>query len=160
MDGKPEPLPARVVYKKMGKEFGAEWAILHVEKRLDAHLQLGTLVSPGDAIYAFGVDWNAERRPTTMDRQSGLKFSLLAGRVIARPERIAVAGTSIIETDLPLWKGDSGSAVISKDEKLVGVFVGVDIGWTTLQHSAIACVPDMAEVASIIAKDRQRAKTD
>ena len=154
MDGQPAPFPARVVYKKLDKKLGADWAILHVDKHLDAHLQLGTLDLAENKIYAFGLDWKSGWKSTTMDRKSGLKFSLIAGNVVGRPKPTPGNDISIMETDLPLWKGDSGSAVMSKDKKLVGVFVGVDLGWTMLKHSAIVCVPDMPAIASIIAKDR------
>ncbi len=157
MDGQPVPFPARVVHKKVDKKLGADWAILHVDKHLDAHLQLGTLDSAESEIYAFGLDWKSGWKSITMDRQSGLKFSIIAGNVVGKPKLIPGKDMSIMETDLPLWKGDSGSAVMSKDEKLVGVFVGVDLGWPKLKNSAIVCVPDMARLASIIAKDRLQA---
>jgi len=157
MDGKPAPFPARVVYRKLDKGFGADWAMLHVNKHLDAHLQLGTLDLAEKEIYAFGLDWKSGGKSITMDRQSGLKFSVIAGKVVGRPKPIPGNDISIMETDLPLWKGDSGSAVMSKDGKLLGVFVGVDLGWTMLKNSAIVCVPDNPRIASIIARDRLKA---
>jgi len=146
MDGKPAVSPARVVYKKLGREFGEELAILHVDNHLDCSIQLGTLDSAESEIYAFALD-----------RQSGVKFIVVAGKVVLRPKPNPGEDLSFIATDLPLWKGDSGGAVMSKDTKLVGVFVGVDLGWTLLKNSAIVCVPDMPRIASIIAKDRLRA---
>ena len=144
----------------MDKEFGADWAILHVDKHLDAHLQLGMLDSAENEIYAFGLDWKSGGKYITMDRQSGGKFIVVAGKVVRRPKPIPGKDISILVTDLPLWRGDSGGAVMSKDGKLVGVFVGVDIPLTTLKPSRaprIACVPDMDRVLSIIAKDRLNA---
>jgi hypothetical protein len=92
-----------------------------------------------------------------LDRQSGAKFIVVAGKVVLRPKPNPGGDMSIMATDLPLWKVDSGGAVMSKDGKLVGVFVGVDIPLTTLKASSIACVPDMDRVLSIIAKDRLKA---
>src|SRR5207244_4436353 len=143
MEGKPAVFPARVVYKQLGREFGEDLAILRVDKRLDCPIQLGTLDSAGSEIYAFALD-----------RQAGVKFTAVAGKVVLRPKPNPGKDISIMETDLPLWKGDSGSAVMSKDGKLVGVFIGVDIPLTTFKASRIACVPDMDRVLSIIANDR------
>ena len=112
MEGKPAVFPARVVYKQLGREFGEDLAILRVDKRLDCPIQLGTLDSAGSEIYAFALD-----------RQAGVKFTAVAGKVVLRPKPNPGKDISIMETDLPLWKGDSGSAVMSKDGKLVGVFI-------------------------------------
>ena len=40
MDGKPAVSPARVVYKKLGRKFGEDLAILHVDKHLDRPINL------------------------------------------------------------------------------------------------------------------------
>jgi len=101
MDGKPAFAPARVVYKKLGREFGEDLAILHVDKHLDCPIQLGTLDSAENEIYAFGLDWKSGGKYITMDRQSGGKFIVVAGKVVRRPKPIPGKDLSILGTDLP-----------------------------------------------------------
>ena len=148
MDGKLAISPARVIYKKFGSESGAELAILHVDKHLDCPIKLGTLDPAGSDIYAFACD----RQPAEV------KIIAVAGKIIRRPEPKPNEEISIMATDLPLWLGDSGGAVMSKDGKLVGVFTAVSRSFTTLKVSRLASVPDMDAVQSIIAKDRLKAK--
>ena len=143
MDGKLAVSPARVVYKKFGSDFGEELAILHVDKHLDCPIKLGALDSAGSDVYAFACD-----------RQSEVKIFVVAGKVIRRPEPKPNEEAAVMAMDLPLWKGDSGGAVISKDGKLVGVFVGVTQSYPTFKVSRLACVPDMDRVQSIIEADR------
>jgi S1-C subfamily serine protease len=147
MDGKPAVSPARVVYKKFGGEFGEELAILHVDKRLDCPIALGALDSAESDVYAFACD-----------RQAELKVVIIAGKIIQRPEPKPNEDAAMMAMDAPLWKGDSGGAVMSKDGKLVGVFVGVSRSFTTFRVSRMACVPDMDRVLAIIEADRLKAK--
>ena len=148
MDGKLAISPARVIYKKFGSEFGAELAILHVGKHLDCPIKLGTLDPAGNDIYAFACD----RQPVEV------KIIAVAGKIIRRPEPKPNEDMSIMATDLPLWFGDSGGAVMSKDGKLVGVFTAVSRSLTTFKVSRLACVPDMDRVLAIIEADRLKAK--
>ena len=148
MDGKLAISPARVIYKKFGSEFGAELAILHVGKHLDCPIKLGTLDPAGNDIYAFACD----RQPAEV------KIIAVAGKIIRRPEPKPNEDMSIMATDLPLWLGDSGGAVMSKDGKLVGVFTAVSRSFTTFKVSRLASVPDIDRVQSIIEADRLKAK--
>ena len=148
MDGKLAISPARVIYKKFGRQSGAELAILHVGKHLDCPIKLGTLDPDGNDIYAFACD----RQPAEV------KIIAVAGKIIRRPEPKPNEDLSIMATDLPLWLGDSGSAVMSKDGKLVGVFTAVSRSFTTFKVSRLACVPDMDRVLAIIETDRLKAK--
>ena len=153
MDGKPTVSPGRVVYtyKKRGKEFDEELAIVHVDNHLDQNIQIGTLDPLEAEVYGCALDREAARG-------RGVKFIIVAGKVV--PSRKPTPGQDIpiIETKLPLWKGDSGGGVLSKEGKLVGVFVGVNIPLTTFKPARIAYIPDMEQVLSIIAKDRQTAR--
>ena len=148
MDGKLAISPARVIYKKFGNEFGAELAILHVGKHLDCPIKLGTLDPAGNDIYAFACD----RQPAEV------KIIAVAGKIIRRPEPKPNEDMSIMATDLPLWLGDSGGAVMSKDGKLVGVFTAVSRSLTTFKVSRLASVPDINRVQSIIEADRLKIK--
>jgi len=148
MDGKQAIAPARLVYKKHGSESGAELAILHVDRHLDNPIGLGIL-DPGESdIYAF----SCVRQPAEV------KVIAVAGKVVRRPEPRLNGDVSVMTTDLPLWLGDSGGAVMSKDGKLVGVFIAVSRSLTTFRVSRLASVPDMDRVRSIIEKDRLEAK--
>jgi len=148
MDGKLAISPARVIYKKFGRQSGAELAILHVGKHLDCPIKLGTLDPDGNDIYAFACD----RQPAEV------KIIAVAGKIIRRPEPKPNEDLSIMATDLPLWLGDSGGAVMSKDGKLVGIFTAVSRSFTTFKVSRLACVPDMDRVLAIIEADRLKAK--
>jgi hypothetical protein len=148
MDGKLAISPVRVIYKKFGSESGAELAILHVGKHLDCPIKLGALDPAGSDIYAFACD----RQPAEV------KIIAVAGKIIRRPEPKPNEDMSIMATDLPLWLGDSGGAVMSKDGKLVGVFTAVSRSFTTFKVSRLASVPDINRVQSIIEADRLKAK--
>lgn len=148
MDGKLAISPARVIYKKFGRQSGAELAILHVDKHLDCPIKLGTLDPVGNDIYAFASD----RQPAEV------KIIAVAGKIIRRPEPKSSEDLSIMATDLPLWFGDSGGAVMSQDGRLVGIFTAVSRSLTTFKVSRLACVPDMDRVLSIIEADRLKAK--
>ena len=147
MDGKPALSPARVVYRQFGPEFGEELAILHVDKHLDSPIPMGTLGLADCDIYTFACNW-----------QPDAKLIIVAGKMIQRPEPKPGLAVSTMAMDAPLWKGDSGGAVISKEGRLVGVFVGVSRSLTTFKVSRIACVPDLERVRSIIEADRLKAK--
>jgi Trypsin-like peptidase domain len=148
MDGKLAISPVRVIYKKFGRQSGAELAILHVGKHLDCPIKLGTLDPAGNDIYAFASD----RQPAEV------KIIAVAGKIIRRPEPKPNEDLSIMATDLPLWLGDSGGAVMSKDGKLVGIFTAVSRSLATFKVSRLACVPDMDRVLAIIEADRLKAK--
>lgn len=148
MDGKLAISPARVIYKKFGRRSGAELAILHVGKHLDCPIKLGTLDPVGNDIYAFACD----RQPAEV------KIIAVAGKIIRRPEPKPSEDLSIMATDLPLWFGDSGGAVMSQDGRLVGIFTAVSRSLTTFKVSRLACVPDMDRVLAIIEADRLKAK--
>ena len=143
MDGKPAVSPARVVYKKFGREFGEELAILHVDNHLDGPIPLGTLDSAESDVYTFACD-----------RQAELKVVIIAGKIIQRSEPKPNEDAAVIVMDSPLWFGDSGGAIMSKDGKLVGVFVGVSRSFKFFKVPRFACVPDMDRVQSIIEADR------
>jgi hypothetical protein len=147
MDGKPALSPARVVYKKFGREFGEEMAILHVDKHLDCPIPLGTLGPADSDIYTFACNW-----------QPDAKLIIVAGKIIQRPEPKPGNDVSTMTLDAPLWKGDSGGAVLSREGRLVGVFVGVSRSLTTFKVSRVACVPDLERVQSIIEADRLKSK--
>lgn len=147
MDGKPALSPARMVHRQFGPEFGEELAILHVDKHLDCPIPLGTLGPADTDVYTFACD-----------RQGEQKIIVIAGKIIRRPEPQPGEDMSRLMMDVPLWKGDSGGAVLSKEGKLVGVFVGVTQSYPTFKVSRVACVPDLDRVRSIIEADRLRAK--
>ncbi len=147
MDGKPALSPARVVYQQFGPEFGEELAILHVDKHLDCPIRMGALDPAGSDVYTFACD-----------RQGEQKIIVIAGKIIRRPEPMPGKDMSIMAMEAPLWKGDSGGAVMSKEGKLVGVFVGVIQSYPTFKVSRVTCVPDMDRVQSILEADRLRAK--
>ncbi len=147
MNGRQRVAKARLVYRELGREFGQELAILHVDRHLDSPIPLGALDATSDRVYAFACD-----------RHPKLRIIVVEGKILHRPDPAPGRELSVLEMDLPLWKGDSGAAVISRDGKLVGVFVGLARSLTTFKVSRVACVPDMDRVASMIDKDRSSTK--
>jgi len=143
MDGQPTVSPARVVYKWFGGEAGEELAILHVGRHLDCPIKLGTLDSAESDIYAFACDRGQEPR-----------IIAVAGQVVRRFEPKAGGEMSMLATDLPLWKGDSGGAVIAKDGKLIGIFTAISRSFITFKVSRLVSVPDIDHVRSILEQDR------
>ena len=147
MGGKQAVSPARVVYRQVGSKPGEEWAILHVNERLDHSIKFGTLDTAGSDIYAFACE-----------RERDLKVIAVGGKITHRPEPKHGEAVSVLATDLPLWKGDSGSGVISKDGKLVGVFIAVSKSLPSFEVSRLVSIPDFDRVQSVIEEDRLQAE--
>lgn len=147
MGGQQIVAPARVVYQESGDEFGEDLAILHVDEPLDSAIRLGKLDPAENEVYAFSCD-----------REPEVKIIVVAGKILHGPEATPKGDLSIMDMDLPLWIGDSGSAVMTKEGRQVGVFVGISGSRMKLSISRVACVPDMDRVLAIIEKDRAESR--
>jgi hypothetical protein len=143
MGGQQIVAPARVVYQESGGEFGEDLAILHVDEPLDSHIQLGKLDPAENEVYAFSCDRDPE-----------VKVIVVAGKILHGPEPTSKADLSVMDMDLPLWIGDSGGAVMTKEGRQVGIFVGISGSRAKLSISRVACLPDMDRVLATIEKDR------
>jgi Trypsin-like peptidase domain len=147
MDGSLKPAKARVVYKKSLPSFGEEFAILHVENRIDRPLRLGDLHSEQNQVRAFACDRGVRGR-----------MIVLSGQIVKRSKGGADRGISKVWTDLPAWHGDSGGALMTPDGDLVGVITGAFRPWFSHKTLGVACVPGKELIQSIIVADRLNSK--
>lgn len=114
--GTPTVLQASLVHLSKSVEPGGEYALLQVECRLPDVLLWGTLPKPSDQLFAV----------SELVEPVGANF--VAGRMVSCYLTRDDPRLRIVETTIPLWKGDSGGPLLEKDGAVVGVNTGGYLG--------------------------------
>lgn len=141
--------PARVVYRRDSAIHG-DVALLKVEGRFPEPVAMGE-ARIGDRVFAVVCDGDEAVGGTL-----GFISGIVQRKRVDRGDR-ANGPVRLIDTDLPVRKGDSGGPVFSAAGQLVGVTTGFRYEWYLFfsrYYSGIAFVPDRATIESLIAADR------
>ena len=149
-DGRIDLRPARVVFRSDFKR-PADVAVLKVEGKLDHSAIFSDKPQVGEQVFAVACYYESGEMGGVINFTGGTVDGVIKG-----PTGSSV---DLINTDVPLWRGDSGGPLISGDGRLIGVFTEYNYWWcgfrqkwrTTFFH------PDKDFIQSLIARDRASA---
>jgi S1-C subfamily serine protease len=146
-DGRFDVRPARVVFQKDSK-FHADFALIKVSSTLNHCATYAAEPKVGDRSFAV-VCYRGE---TQLD----VVLDFAAGTV--RSIRYDPSGYSgyLIDTDVPLWYGDSGGPLFSSAGRLIGITTGYKSDWHGVywKYRTISFFPETRFVQSVIERDR------
>jgi hypothetical protein len=147
MDGRIDVAAARVVTKASFPEFGAEYAVLKIDRSLDRPCKLAHGGASG-IVYAVGAHgW------------FGLEY--IAGSV--RSTKVLSAegqGGTLVISDIPMWHGDSGGPLFASNGRLIGINTAVHYEFSKwrMHYDRYSFAPDANDVESQIDRDRTQYK--
>ena len=135
-DGKVDLRSARVVFKR-DKRTDADFALIKADGRLDHCAIVGQTPTSGDRVYAIVC---YRKHPSlTIDFAGGKFLGMGAG---------SLAGSlHLIETDVPLARGDSGGPLLSSGGQLIGIN-------TLRKQWSYSYYPDREFIQQLIKHDR------
>ena len=135
-DGKLDLRSARVIFKR-DKTIDADFALIKAEGRLDHYAILGQRPTTGDRVYAVVCYRN--NNPIAIDFAAGRVLSVM-------PDSLGGA-LDLIETDVPLARGDSGGPLLSRGGQIIGV--------NTLRRQwSYSFYPDPKLILRLVEQDR------
>lgn len=151
-DGRVQVKPARLVYTNDSHTLGADLAIIKVAARVDHCATLSPTTRPGDQVFA-AVSYGHEGRQALQARYT---IGFAGGSVRHRINDLWGGSFSVLETDLPLWHGDSGGPLFSSSGQLLGVNSACRVQWRGFwwKRTSISCVPGEKFLKEIIDRDR------
>ncbi len=146
--GKPALQTARVVYKL--NEHAIDLAVLKVDARPDYILTAGNAPTVGDCVCAVGFFHQDNFITGSLD--------LMGGQIIGTNGIPGHDEFGLINTDVPLWRGDSGGPLFSSSGKLLGIASKLEWslhlnGW---KKSREFMSVDNHWIQNIIVQDRKR----
>ena len=146
-DGRVDVRPAKVVFQRHSKTH-ADLALIKVAAKLDHYASFGDEPKVGDRSFAV-VSY---RGGTQVD----VILDFAAGTV--RRVRKGPSGTpgDLIDTDVPLWYGDSGGPLFSSTGQLISIATGYEIEWYGVywKYRRISFLPEKRFIQDLIARDR------
>jgi S1-C subfamily serine protease len=150
-DGRFECRPARVVFRNELKP-PADVAVLKVEEKLDHYASFGSRPQPGDRVFAVVCYRDGV--------QFGGKRGFAGGRVLGVRNGPAGSSVALVDTNVPLRRGDSGGPLLSSTGQLIGVFTVIRYGWPTViwKRWTTSVFPHEEFIRSVIAADRASAQ--
>lgn len=140
-DGRTGVRPARVIFKRNTRTH-ADFALIKVDARLEPCAALGAKPREGEPVFAVV----AYRTGT------GVAIGFAGGKVLSVEPDPVGGPLDLIRTDVPLWHGDSGGPLLSKDGRLVGINTGLSFTWT--RYWAESIFSDQEFIRNLIANDR------
>ena len=146
-DGRVDVRPARVVYRRDSK-IHADVALIKVASTLDHCATYGDAPKVGDG--SFAVVAYRERKPMDVN----LGFAAGTVRRVRKDPSGSVG--ELIDTDVPLWYGDSGGPLFSSTGQLIGIATGYQFEWYGVywKYRRIYFFPEERFIRGLIARDR------
>jgi len=149
-DGRIDSRPARVVFRSNFKR-PADVVVLKVEGKLNHSAIFSDKPQVGEQVLAVACYYKSGEMGGVIDFAGGTVDGVVEG-----PTGSSV---DLINTDVPLWRGDSGGPLISGDGKLIGIFTEYNYWWRGFRQKwrTTFFKPDKEFIQSLIARDRASA---
>jgi S1-C subfamily serine protease len=149
----PRIQPARVVHTFGTDMEHTDLAILKVDAPLLRVAELGDCPKPGDPVTVIACDREKD--------VVGGALRPAAGTVLSLHSNSAETETWLINSDIPLWQGDSGGPMFDSTGKLVGITTGFRLEWHWFKRDyfRFSVFPGSNAIMEIIAEDRARFQT-
>ena len=150
-EGKIDIRPARVIFRH-GPDPRADLALLKVSGKLTEPVEFGDLPKVGETVFAV-VNY---RLPTKAREGFDFDIDFTAGKVREVVDDPSGSSVREVVTNVPLWEGDSGGPLLSRNGRLVGIARQLDFQWHGVHwnYRRISSFPDKQFIQHAVAEDR------
>lgn len=141
-DGRIDLRPARLVFRNNFK-YPADVALLKVVGKVDNCATFGDKPKVGDRVFAVADYYKNKEAAGMIDFAGGTVTGLSNGS--------SGSSVTLVRSDVPLWRGDSGGPLFSSTGHLIGVFT--EFSWCHVYRTTFF-LPDKEFIQNLIAGDR------
>lgn len=147
-DGRIDLKPARCIYRR--NEEHADAAVLKVDASLDYPVDFSGPPQTNDTVFAVVGHRNRDN--------NDLEIGFTAGKVVSLHVDPSGGPVQLVNTTVPLWKGDSGGPVLNRNGQLVGITTGFRYEWRFFKGTTyrFSFRPEPALIENIVREDRER----
>ncbi len=137
--------PCRIIVCENDPDSDLDFALIKVEGTIEKPVGISAAPKANDPVFAV-----------VCYREKGRRLGLTAGSVLDIQPPASGEAIHLINTDLPLWRGDSGGPVLSDSGELIGITTGGHYRWRITGYSfkKLCFLPEKDFVHDLVAQDR------